>query len=73
MENRLQFEKTDVQVDVSFWMKYNALKLDRFKLSMDPVGKWTCGATGVYGDWRRYVYKEEGFCQDISILCYVKI
>lgn len=33
------FEKTDVQVDVSFWMKYNALKLDRFKLSMDPVGK----------------------------------
>ena len=33
----LEFESIDIQIDVSFWMKYNSLKLDKFKLSMDPV------------------------------------
>lgn len=37
MDTKLDFEKIDIQVDVSFWMKYNQLKLDKFKLSMDPV------------------------------------
>lgn len=38
MEPKLEFESLDIQVDVSFWMKYNLLKLDKFKLSIDPVG-----------------------------------
>ncbi|CAI2360708.1 unnamed protein product [Moneuplotes crassus] len=37
MEPKLDFQKIDAQIDVSFWMKYNKLKLDKFKLSTDPV------------------------------------
>ena len=41
MESKLEFQPLDIQIDVSFWMKYNSLKLDKFKLSMDPVRKPT--------------------------------
>ena len=37
METKLDFQSIDAQIDVSFWMQYNKLKLDKFKLSMDPI------------------------------------
>jgi len=39
MDPTLEFQQLDLQLTVAFWMKYNTLKLDKFKLSMDPIGE----------------------------------
>lgn len=41
MDTKLEFQSLDIQIDVSFWMKYNNMKLDKIKLSDEPIGKYS--------------------------------